>query len=69
MAARAVTRKEELVKFIEILKRERLTTRARIQASARVGVVIINNKKPLVNRSKQALLGLPDFSMRIYWPN
>ena len=61
MAVRAVTRKEELVKFIEILKRKRLITRARIQASARVGVVIFNNKKPLVNRSKQALLGLPGF--------
>ena len=47
------------MKFIESLKRKRLTQRARIEASANVGVFAINNKKPLVNRSRQALVGSP----------
>ena len=59
VAARSVTRRDGLVKFIESLKRKRLTKRAWIQESAKVGVFAINNTKPLVNRSKQALVGLP----------
>ena len=46
VAARSVTRRDGLVKFIESLKRKRLTKRAWIQESAKVGVFAINNTKP-----------------------
>ena len=59
VAARVADRKEALVKLIEGLNRKCLTKRARIQATAKVGVFAIFNKKPLVNRCKQTLAELP----------